>query len=411
MNRAGRIILAIALFLCAAVPLRAEQPAATGAEDRAYAVAVLTRVAEPVLTALAAGRLKEKLPVHSWDRDRARFAPLEAFGRTLAGLAPWLELGPDDTEEGQLRARFIKLTVRALAQGTDPQSPDFLDFNQGGGQPLVDTAFLAQGLMRAPTQLWGRLTDRERSNVVAALKSSRSIKPGENNWLLFSATVEAALWEFSGSCEMKPIEYAVSRHLEWYVGDGTYGDGAEFHWDYYNSYVIQPMLVDVLRICRDKHNSLGELYPKILARARRYAAVQERLISPEGTFPVMGRSSAYRFGAFQVLSQMALLHELPSALKPGAARAALLAVVRRVMEAPGTFDSNGWLAVGAVGHQPSIREPYISTGSLYLCTAGLVALGLPPADPFWSAPASAWTQKRIWAGEDVPPEHAYHEGR
>ncbi len=67
------------------------------------------------------------------------------------------------------------------------------------------------------------------------------------------------------------------------------------------------------------------------------------------------------------------------------------------------------LHVGAVGRQPSIRELYISTGSLYLCAAGLLHLGLPANDPFWTAPARPWTQKRIWAGEDVPPDHAYRE--
>ena len=138
---------------------------------------------------------------------------------------------------------------------------------------------------------------------MAALKSSRIIKPGESNWLLFSATIEAALWQFTGECEMKPIEYAVQRHEQWYLGDGTYGDGAEYHWDYYNSYVIQPMLLEVVRVCAEKQHPLGKLRPKILARAQRYAAVQERLISPEGTFPVIGRSSAYRFGALQVLAE------------------------------------------------------------------------------------------------------------
>jgi hypothetical protein len=383
--------------------------ASSEASDRDYSVQVLARVAEPVLTALAEGKLKQRLPSHEWERDRTRFAPLEAFGRTLTGIAPWLELGPDSTDEGKLRARFIDLAVRSLAQATDPHSPDFLNFNQSGGQPLVDTAFLAHGLLRAPTQLWGRLSETQQSNVVAALKSSRSIKPGENNWLLFSAMVEATLWQFTGDCDLKPIQRAVDRHLDWYKGDGTYGDGPEFHWDYYNSYVIQPMLLDVLRVCRGKQHPLGALYPRILGRARRYAALQERMISPEGTFPIMGRSSAYRFGAFQELSQISLMHELPKDLQPGAARAALTAVIRRMIEAPGTFDQNGWLTVGAVGHQPSIRESYISTGSLYLCTAGLLHLGQPANDPFWTQPAQPWTQKRIWSGQDTPADHAYRE--
>jgi hypothetical protein len=382
--------------------------AATGGEDRTYSVQVLTRIAEPVLTSLAEGKLREKLPVHDWERDRTNYTHLEAFGRTLAGIAPWLELGPDDTPEGKQREKFIELSVKSLANATDPQSSDFMNFKRGG-QPLVDAAFLAHGLLRAPNQVWGKLDSQQRSNVVAALKATRSIKPGESNWLLFSAMIEAALWHFTGECELKPIEYAVQRHEQWYLGDGTYGDGAEFHWDYYNSYVIQPMLLEVLRVCREKTNSLGEKYPKALERAQRYAEVQERLISPEGTFPVIGRSSAYRFGALQHLSNMALLQELSSDLKSGAVRSALTAVVHRMIEAPGTFDAQGWLQVGAVGHQQSIRENYISTGSLYLCLTGLVHLGLPANDPFWTAPAEPWTQKRIWSGEDIKADHAYRD--
>lgn len=205
---------------------------------------------------------------------------------------------------------------------------------------------------------------------------------------------------------MQPIETAVNRHLSWYKGDGVYGDGEHLHWDYYNSYVIHPMLLEVLNVCAEKQHPLGKLYDGELARTQRYAVIEERLIAPDATFPVMGRSSAYRFGAFQVLSEMALRHKLPSALEPGAVRAALTAVVRKTIEAPGTFDAHGWLEIGAVGHQPSIGEGYISTGSLYLCAVGLLQLGLPPDDPFWTAPARPWTQKRIWAGEDVPADHA-----
>ncbi|MGC3957077.1 MAG: DUF2264 domain-containing protein [Verrucomicrobiota bacterium] len=376
--------------------------------DRAYSVDVLTRVARPMLTALAEGRLKQALPVHEWESTRTNYVGLEALGRTMAGIAPWLELGPDETKEGKLRAEFIALSVKAIANGTDPKSPDYLNFKQGG-QPLVDAAFLAHGLLRAPKQLWAKLTPAQQTNVVSALKQTRGIKPGESNWLLFSAMVEAALWQFTGECHMKPIEYAVQRHMEWYLGDGTYGDGPELHWDYYNSYVIQPMLLEVLRVCREKKHPLGELYPKVLARAQRYAAVQERMISPEGTFPVIGRSSAYRFGALQHLATMALLRELPEEVKPAAARCALTTVIRRMMEAPGTFDEKGWLQVGAVGNQPSIREGYISTGSLYLCLVGLVQLGLPPDDPFWTAPAEPWTQQRIWASQDVTADHAYKD--
>ena len=110
------------------------------------------------------------------------------------------------------------------------------------------------------------------------------------------------------------VDYAVRAHQQWYVGDGLYGDGPHFHWDYYNSFVIQPMLLDVLRNIAPHAKTWQALLPDILARAKRYAAIQERLISPEGTFPVIGRSICYRCGAFQLLAQIALMGELPAPL-------------------------------------------------------------------------------------------------
>jgi len=378
-------------------------PGEDGSAQRAYQVAVLARIAEPVLSSGADGTLKDRIPQLPGARNQ--YAPLEALGRTLAGIAPWLELGPGPDAEGRLRARYIALATRAIAQAVDPQSPGFLNFTEGG-QPLVDAAFLAQALLRAPEQLWGNLDPAARSHLVAALKSTRVITPGESNWLLFSATIEAALLEFTGEGEMAPIEKAVTRHLEWYLGDGTYGDGVNLHWDYYNSFVIHPMLWEVLEVCARHGLAFGAHYSLEQKRARRYAAVLERMISPEGTFPVIGRSSTYRFGAFQTLAMMALRHALPETISPAGTRSALNAVIHRMIEAPGTFDENGWLRIGVLGAQPQAAEVYINTGSLYLCTFGLLQLGLPPDDPFWSGPNEPWTQQRIWSGEDLPADHA-----
>ena len=378
----------------------------SGAADRAYHVQAMTRIARPVLEALAAGRLKASIPDPEWSKTnkRSAYVVLEATGRTLSGLAPWLALGPDATPEGVQRAEFIALAQKAVISITDPNSPDFADFTSPG-QPLVDAAFLAYALVRAPQQLWEPLTAPQRANLVAALIQTRNIKPGRNNWLLFSAMVETALWTLTGEADPKPIETAVNQHMEWYLGDGVYGDGPEFHFDYYNAYVIQPFLLEALAVCKAKGHPLAGLLPKVLARAQRYAEIQERMISPEGTFPVMGRSSVYRFAAFHHLAYVALTRHLPPSLKPGAVRPAITAVVRRMVEAPGTFDAQGWLTPGAVGHQASMRDNYNNSGSFYLCLDGLIALGLPADDPFWTAPAEPWTQQRIWAGEDVGNDH------
>jgi hypothetical protein len=381
---------------------------ATGEEDRAYWLRVMTRLADPVLGNLAARRLKERMPVESvagTREDRSQYTHLEALGRLLAGMAPWLELGPQGGEEGVRRQKYADLARQAIGAATDPRSPDYLNFDRGR-QPLVDAAFLAQGVIRAPRELWEKLDRPSRGHLLAALKATRVIKPGFNNWLLFSATVEAALCLVGEPWDAMRVDYALRQHEQWYKGDGVYGDGPDFHWDYYNSFVIQPMLIDVLRTISRATPDYAALGEKVMARARRYGAIQERLISPEGTFPAVGRSIAYRFGAFHLLAQLALLRELPPGLPPGQVRAALTAVVRRMTEAPGTFDAQGWLTIGFCGHQPKLAERYISTGSLYLCAVGLLPLGLPPEDEFWRAAPTAWTAKKIWTGEDLEADHA-----
>lgn len=380
------------------------RPANKAEGDREKSVRYLCMLAEPVLRNLSEGMLKEALP--KGPADRQTYAPLEALGRLLAGMAPWLELGPDSSDEGKVRERYILLARKSISRAVDPKSADHMNFTPNG-QPVVDTAFLALALLRAPHQLWDGLSQDDKTNLITAFKATRSTKIPETNWLCFPAVTEAALWKFTGECDMAPIKKALERHETWYLGDGIYGDGPRFHWDYYNSYVIQPMLLCIAAVCEEKGDSLGKLRPIILERARRHSFQLERLISPEGTFPVMGRSSTYRFGAFQDLSLMALLHQLPGELKPGGVRAALTAVITRMLSRPGTFDAEGWLQPGSVGHQPTLSEGYISPGSPYLCAVGLLHLGLPLNDPFWTDPASPWTQQRIWSGDpDIPPDHA-----
>ncbi|AKD55858.1 hypothetical protein SD10_14065 [Spirosoma radiotolerans] len=376
--------------------------------DRAYWLQTLLKIVDPVLTALADNRLKATMPIEcapGQQASRTAVSHLEALGRTMAGLAPWLELSAgDDTQENLSRQRYFDLARKSIANGVDPKSPDYLNFTRNG-QPLVDAAFLAHGLIRSP-KLWQALSTTEQANVIQALQSSRVIKPGYSNWLLFSAMVEAALLKYRGAGDELRMDYAIRQHQAWYKGDGAYGDGPDFHWDYYNSYVIQPMLLDVVKTLVDAGKAEKDLYESLLVRAQRYAIVQERLINPDGSFAAFGRSLAYRCGAFQLLAQVALQKNLPPELAPGQVRSALTAVIRRTMDMNGTFDAKGWLRIGLCGHQPGIGETYISTGSLYLCSVAFLPLGLPASDEFWSASALDWTSKRIWSGQNVKTDHA-----
>jgi hypothetical protein len=389
--------------------------------DRALWISLLRRLADPVLTNLANGTLKARMPVEQAPgADRRSVTHLEALGRLIAGIAPWLELAVDDpstssgspraeskgdTSEGRLRAQYADLARRAIARAVDPTSADFMNFTRDR-QPLVDAAFLAHGLLRAPRSLRDALDPAAKRHLVAALESTRPILPGYNNWLLFSATVEAALKSLGAGWDRSRVDYAIRQHEQWYKGDGAYGDGPAFHWDYYNSFVIHPMLLAVVDACKDELPAWKDLAPHFAERASRYAAVQERMIAPDGSFPAVGRSIAYRCGAFQLLADVALRHSLPEDVSPAQVRGALTAVIRRTLDAPGTFDADGWLRIGLCGHQPAIGESYISTGSLYLCAVALLPLGLPASDAFWSAPSRPWTSAKAWSGQAFPIDHA-----
>lgn len=398
--------------IASVVGSHAAQKAVAGAvpgagDDRAYWCQLAGRLASPMLPALAERRLKKVMRVesHPTSKDRPNYTYLEGLGRLLAGIAPWLELGADPTPEGGERGRLAALARAGIDAAADPASPDFMNFSRGR-QPLVDAAFLAQAMLRAPQELWRKLEPRVQKNVVTAMISSRPIAAGENNWKLFATTVEVFLHRAGEKRNDARLFEGITKHREWYLGDGMYGDGPEFHWDYYNSFVIQPMLLEALEVVAAESAEWKALHEKAKERLTRWTAIQERSIAPDGSYPVIGRSIAYRAGAFQGLALAALRRMLPREVSPAQARVALTKVIRRTMEAPGTFDANGWLQIGLAGHQPGLGETYISTGSLYLCSVALLPLGLPATDPFWAQPAARITWEKAWAGENLPVDKA-----
>ncbi len=383
-----------------------------GAVQREAWLAFALRIAEPVVTLAADGALQSGFKAQLHQEVGGKYTQLEAMGRTLSGMAPWLQLmsAPEQpapehaTGEQAAGTRLAGLARRALAHGTDRADPDCWNFTEGN-QPLVDAAFLSQALLGAPAALVTPLEERVRANLLAALTATRVIVPGFNNWLLFSAMVEAGIDTLGGTPDLTRVEYALRQHEQWYVGDGHYADGPRFHADYYNSFVIHPMLVRLCGHFAGRGRVAETLLPKVRQRAQRYAAVLERSISPEGTFPATGRSLAYRFGAMFALADAACRRDLPPETSPPAVRCALTAVTRH-FAVPGLFNEHGFLNVGFVGRGEGIGERYIASASCYLCLHGLWPLGLPPEDPFWAGPNTPWTTRRLWAGEDVPADHA-----
>ena len=382
----------------------------TGAKDRTYWVQLLDKIASPILSNMSKGELRKNMPMDyspTWDNRNKEVAYMEAIGRLIVGIAPFVALPDDDSEEGRIRKKMRDQIHASLTHAVDPESPDYLYWGSPKvAQPLVDAAFLAQALLLAPAALWEPLSKLTKERFITEFTKLRAIKPSNNNWVLFAAIVETFLLSIDAPIDATRIDAGIDKIQGWYVGDGWYSDGVKFHFDHYNGFVIQPMLLTVLRVNVSKGRRTQAELDLAIKRMKRYASFQERFISPEGTFPVFGRSSTYRVGAFWPLATLALENNLPAGVLLSQVRPALTAVFKRVF-VKDTFNASGLLTLGFVGaKQSNIADSYSNTGSMYLASFAFMPLGLAASHEFWTAAPTNWTQKKAWNGEVFPKDYA-----
>jgi hypothetical protein len=381
-------------------------------DDRQYMLDLLARMARPVLGPMSEGKLQEVFKPElspTWDGRNVKVAYLESFGRLISGIAPWLALPDDDSTEGKLRAALRQQALASYAHSVDPASPDYLLWREHG-QALVDSAYFTNAFLRAPRQLWEPLDAITRKRVIEEIKGLRRVSPPYSNWLLFAAMNEAFLLSIGEQWDPVRIDLAVRKINEWYVGDGWYADGLRFHFDHYGSYVIHPMLVEILEVLVATKATFNTLNAAVLLdqaykRMQRHGEQLERAIGPEGSYAPIGRSLTYRTAVFQPLGLLAWRKRLPQSLPEGQVRAATLAAQRAIFRFPSNFDARGFLTLGFTGHQPKLADWYSNAGSMYIAAESLIALGLPANDSYWTSPPLPWTSKKAFSGEEFPKDY------
>lgn len=384
-------------------------------EDRAYWVDLLYKMAAPVLSNMAEGNLQKNMIVEvspNWDGRNKGVTYMETFGRLMAGIAPWLSLPDDETDEGMKRKQLRDWALKSYRNAVDPESPDYLLW-RGHGQALVDAAYIAESFLRGYDALWVPLDDTTKSRYIEEFSQLRRVDPPYTNWLLFSSTIEGLLAKAGAQYDEYRVNSAIRKVEEWYTGDGWYADGPEFAFDYYSSYVFHPMYLETLQALKDSKAytriHYSNYYNRALRRAQKYSIVLERLISPEGTFPVFGRSIPYRMATMQPLALMAWYEKLSAGLTNGQVRSALTAVMHRMFDDKENFNEGGFLTIGFAGRQPNIADWYTNNGSLYMTSLSFLPLGLPATHPFWTDAQQPWTSQKAWSGQPFPKDHHWGE--
>lgn len=382
---------------------------------RSYWCAQAYKMAAPVLRSMSAGTLQATMEVEvspTWDGRNVKVTYMECFGRLMAGLSPWLALPDDDSDEGAMRRALRGWALASYKNAVDPQSPDYLLWREEG-QTLVDAAYIAESFTRAYDALWVPLDSVTKGRYIDEFIRLRRVDPPYTNWLLFSSMIESFLARVGAPFDMFRVNTAIRKVEEWYVGDGWYSDGSDFAFDYYSSYVFHPMYLETLRNmvlsgCGSRVD-YQKYYDRELKRAQKYSVILERFISPEGTFPVFGRSIPYRLAAMQPLALMAWQGDLPDELSPAQVRCALTAVMHRMFDEHDNYNASGYLTIGFCGSQPGIADWYTNNGSLYMSSLVFMPLGLPADNAFWTSPDEPWTQKKAWGGSAFPKDHVWKD--
>src|SRR5690606_23206904 len=103
----GAVMLsAITPFGMVASDTKLSHPLPVSGNDRDLWVHIIYKMADPIFSNLAKGTLRKNMLVEKspFYDSRKNVTYLEAVGRCLAGIAPWLALPDDSSAEGKLRA-------------------------------------------------------------------------------------------------------------------------------------------------------------------------------------------------------------------------------------------------------------------------------------------------------------------
>jgi len=301
---------------------------------------------------------------------------LEAFARSFLAAGFRLSGSPDDPHD------HAGWYAAGLAAGADPASPEAWPRLTEFGQPRVEAAAIAIALHESREQVWERMDDRARAQVVEWLAPALTVKYSSSNWLWFQNVSLAFLRSVGGPCDEALIEENIATLDSFYRGDGWYtdgfSDGRATHFDWYNGWVMH---LFALWYCR-MSGETTELFGRYRDRLRQYLGTVQHLVGSDGAPLHQGRSLVYRFATASPYWAGAIFDASP--LPPGATRRLTSGILRWFAEA-GAWDDRGLLSLGWRTAFPPMRQAYSGPGSPYWASLGFAGLVLPPTHPVWTA--------------------------
>jgi hypothetical protein len=307
------------------------------------------------------------------DKKNWRNEALEGYARSFL-LAAYRLGGAAGNAPGDLAAWY----VAGLKAGTDPGSEEAWPRIEDCSQAMVEAAFVALALHESRPWIWDRLTDQERSRVVAWLSSAHGKKVWPNNWVLFPVLINAFLKSVGAPYRQEEIDRNLETVDSWYHRDGWYTDGRGANYDYYVGWAIHLFTLLWSRIDTDQSSAARAAVYR--DRVHQFLEQYRLLFASNGAPLYHGRSLIYRFATTAPLWAGALLDATP--LSPGETRRLASGVLRHFIERGAV--RNGVLTLGWYEPFPSMVQYYSTAGSPYWASQAFLGLLLPNTDPVWT---------------------------
>ncbi|PDT42686.1 MULTISPECIES: DUF2264 domain-containing protein [Sinorhizobium] len=326
---------------------------------------------DPLLPYFSKGNARVRLDAAAAHFDRAA-ADLEGFARPLWGLAPFAAAGGDFPH--------WRRYVEGIANGTDPNHPEFWGNVGNRDQRMVELAALGFTLALIPEKLWDPLSGRARDNLVTYLLRAREFDYAENNWKFFRILVDIALDRLGIDYDRSLTDAYLSELDGFYIADGWYRDGNVRRVDHYIPFAMHFYGLIYSRLVEDDYAR------RYRERALAFAQDFRHWFAEDGATVPFGRSLTYRFACASFWSALAFADL--EALPWGEIKGLCLRHLRWWADKPITH-RDGVLSVGYGYPNLLMSENYNSAGSPYWAFKAFLPLAVSKNHPFWTSQETA----------------------
>lgn len=323
----------------------------------------------PLLPFFSEGGARVRLDGAAAHFDRAA-ADLEGFARPLWGLTP-LAAGGAEFDHWELYRQ-------GLANGTDPDHPEYWGEVNTTDQRMVELAAIGFTLRMVPELVWDPLPQKAKDNLAAYLKHARQFNYADNNWKFFRVLVDLGLEQCGVDFDRSLTETYLDELDGFYIDDGWYRDGNVRRIDHYIPFAMHFYGLIYSRLAKGDDRRVAEYRE----RARLFARDIQHWFDEDGGALAFGRSLTYRFACGGIWGALAFAGV--EALPWGVIKGHFLRHLRWWSKLP-IANRDGVLSVGYGYPNLFMSESYNSAGSPYWALKAFLPLALPADHPFWMA--------------------------